>query len=170
MRGNVIEAVMGAVVLVVAAVFLFFAYSTSQTRSVSGYELTADFERIDGIKEGSDVRISGIKVGSVVGQSLDPKTFLATLRMAIDPAFKLPDDTSAEIVSDGLLGGKYLSLTPGGSDKEIPAGGRIRYTQSSVSLEHLIGQMMFTPPAKKPGDGESAPPPAGAAPATAPPK
>jgi phospholipid/cholesterol/gamma-HCH transport system substrate-binding protein len=172
MRGNVIETVMGAVVLVVAAVFLFFAYSTSQSRSGSGYVVTAEFQRIDGIKEGSDVRISGIKVGSVVGQSLDPKTFLATLRMTIDPAFKLPDDSSAEIVSDGLLGSKYLSLTPGGSEKDIPVGGRIRHTQSSVSLEHLIGQMMFTPPAKKSGEGEgpNAPAPAGAPPAGAAPK
>src|SRR5262249_45385817 len=120
--------------------------------------------------EGSDVRISGIKVGSVVGQSLDPKTFLATLRLAIDPAFKLPDDTSAEIVSDGLLGGKYLSLTPGGSDKEIPAGGRIRYTQSSAGFKHLTGQMMSPPRTKNRGEGESGPPRGGAPAGPAPPK
>ena len=124
MRGNVIETVMGAVVLVVAALFLFFAYKTSQLRAVSGYQVTADFERIDGIRDGSDVRISGIKVGSVVSETLDPKTFLATVRMSIDPSIKLPDDTVAEIVSSGLLGDKYVSLVPGGSDKEIPAGGR----------------------------------------------
>src|ERR1700758_4700756 len=76
MRGNVIETVMGAVVLVVAALFLFFAYSTSQMRSVPGYQVNADFEHIDGIHDGSDVRISGIKVGSVLGTALDPKTFL----------------------------------------------------------------------------------------------
>src|SRR5205807_7342619 len=97
MTGNVIETVMGAVVLVVAAVFLFFAYTTSQVRAVKGYEVTAEFERIDGIREGGDVRISGIKIGSVVDQKLDPKSFLATLRMSIDPAVKLPDDTVAEI-------------------------------------------------------------------------
>jgi phospholipid/cholesterol/gamma-HCH transport system substrate-binding protein len=148
---------MGAVVLVVAAVFLFFAYSTSQLRAVSGYELTADFERIDGIKEGSDVRVSGIKVGSVVAGTLDPKTFLATVRLTVEPSIKLPDDTVAEIVSDGLLGSKYLSLTPGGSEKDIPPGGRIRYTQSSVSLEHLIGQMMFSPPSGKKSDEGEAP-------------
>src|ERR1700722_19156886 len=102
MSRNVIETVMGAVVLVIAAVFLFFAYSTSQLRTVAGYQLTADFSSIDGIKEGSDVRISGVKVGSVVGQALDPKTFLATLRISIEPSIKLPDDTVAEIVSAGL--------------------------------------------------------------------
>jgi phospholipid/cholesterol/gamma-HCH transport system substrate-binding protein len=155
MRGNVIETVMGAVVLVVAAVFLFFAYSTSQFRSVSGYEVGANFERIDGVKEGSDVRIGGIKVGSIVSARLDPKTFLADVRISVEPSIKLPDDTVAEIVSAGLLGDKYLSLVPGGSDKDIPPGGRIKYTQSAVSLEHLIGQMMFSPSSapKKPDDG-----------------
>jgi len=157
MRGNVIEAVMGAVVLVVAAVFLFFAYNTSQLRAVSGYELTASFSRVDGIREGSDVRISGIKVGSIVAETLDPKTFLATVRVSLDPSVQLPDDTVAEIVSAGLLGDKYLSLVPGGSDKMIPPGGQIRYTQSSVSLENLIGQMIFSAPQKKPGEGGEAP-------------
>src|SRR5438270_13264664 len=97
MKGNVIETVMGAVVLVVAAVFLFFAYSTSQFRSVSGYEVTANFERIDGIKEGSDVRIGGIKIGSIVAATLDPKTFLADVRISVERSIKLPDDTCAEI-------------------------------------------------------------------------
>jgi phospholipid/cholesterol/gamma-HCH transport system substrate-binding protein len=171
MRGNVIETVMGAVVLVVAALFLFFAYSTSGMRSVQGYQVSADFEHIDGIHDGSDVRISGIKIGSVLGTTLDPKTFLATVRMSVEPVVKLPDDTVAEIVSSGLLGDKYLSLVPGGSDKDIAPGGKVKFTQSSVSLEHLIGQMMFSPPSKKPGEGEGGAPnpsPAGAAPGAAP--
>lgn len=167
MRGNVIETVMGAVVLVVAALFLAFAYNTSQMRTVSGYELSANFERVDGIRQGSDVRVSGIKIGSVVSEDLDPKTFLATVRMSIDPSVKLPEDTVAEIVSAGLLGDKYLSLVPGGSDKVIPPGGKIQYTQSSVSLEHMIGQMIFSAPGgKKPEEGGAEPQPApGSAPA-----
>jgi phospholipid/cholesterol/gamma-HCH transport system substrate-binding protein len=161
MKGNVIETVMGAVVLVVAALFLFFAYSTSQLRSIKGYELTANFEHIDGIRDGTDVRISGIKVGSVVDATLDPKTFLATVRMTVEPSVKLPDDTVAEIVSSGLLGDKYMSLVPGGSDKDLAPGGQIKFTQSSVSIEHLIGQMMFSPPGspKKPGEGDTPPAP-----------
>jgi phospholipid/cholesterol/gamma-HCH transport system substrate-binding protein len=152
MRGNFIETVMGAVVILVAALFLAFAYKTSQLRAVPGYQVSADFSRVDGIREGSDVRIAGIKIGSVVGEELDPKTFLATVRMSIDPLYKLPNDTVAEIISSGLLGDKYMSLVPGGADKVIPPGGKITYTQSSVSLENLIGQMMFSAPAaKKPG-------------------
>ena len=157
MRGNVIETVMGAVVLVVAALFLVFAYKTSQLRTVSGYEVSADFSRIDGIHQGSDVRISGVKVGTVLADDLDPKTFLARIRMSIDPAIQLPEDTVAQVTSSGLLGDKYLSLVPGGSDKVIAPGGKIKYTQSSVSLENLIGQMIFSSPGKKPAAGEAAP-------------
>ena len=95
MNRNAVETVMGAVVLVVAAVFLFFAYTTSQVRAVSGYELTARFNRVEGLRDGGDVRISGIKVGSVVSQKLDPKTFVAVVKMSIDPSIKLPVDTVA---------------------------------------------------------------------------
>ncbi|HTV89270.1 MAG TPA: outer membrane lipid asymmetry maintenance protein MlaD [Stellaceae bacterium] len=166
MRGNVIETVMGAVVLIVAGFFLYFAYNTSQLRSVSGYEVSADFSRVDGIHDGSDVRISGIKVGSVVSARLNPATFLATLNLSVAPDIKLPVDTVAEIVSSGLLGDKYISLVPGGSDKNIPPGGKIKYTQSSVNLENLIGQMIFSAPGgKKPGEGGS--PSSGGAPASA---
>src|SRR5690349_21869383 len=146
MTGNVIETVMGAVVLVVAAVFLFFAYSTSQVRAVQGYQVTAQFERIGALRDGGDVRIAGVKIGSVVSETLDPKTFLATVRMSIDPAYRLPEDTVAEIVSAGLLGDRFMALVPGGSEEMIPPGGRIKFTQSPVSLESLIGQMIFSQP------------------------
>ena len=154
MRGNVIEIVMGAVVLVVAALFLVFAYQTSRLRPVSdGYEVSADFSRIDGIQTGSDVRISGIKIGTVVADELDPKTYLATIRMAIDPAVRLPEDTVAQVTSAGLLGDKYMSLVPGGAEEMIPPGGKIRYTQSSISLENMIGQLIFSAPGGKPAPG-----------------
>ena len=159
MTGNVIETVMGAVVLVVAALFLFFAYSTSQVRAVQGYQVIAQFDSVTGIRDGGDVRIAGVKVGSVVSATLDPKTFLADLRLSIDPAYKLPEDTTAKIVSAGLLGDKFIALDPGGSEQTIPPGGRIKITQSSVSLEDLIGQMMFSPSGaqKKPEEVEAPP-------------
>jgi phospholipid/cholesterol/gamma-HCH transport system substrate-binding protein len=157
MSRNMIETVLGAVVLVVAAVFLFFAYTASQVRAVPGYEITARFDSIDGIRVGSDVRIAGVKVGSVVGDQLNPKTYLVTVRMSIAPEYKLPEDTVAEIVSSSLLGDKYMSLVPGGSEETISPGGRIKYTQAPVSLENLIGQMIYSPPsgAPKPAAGAS---------------
>jgi phospholipid/cholesterol/gamma-HCH transport system substrate-binding protein len=166
MRGNLIETVMGAVVLVIAALFLFFAYSTSQLRAVSGYPVTAQFQSVEGIRDGSDVRIAGVKVGSVSSETLDPKTFLVTVKMSIGPQYKLPDDTVAEIISSSLLGDKFMSLVPGGSDKNIQPGGQIKFTQAPVSLENLIGQMIFSQPGggqKKPGEGGGEAPAAGGA-------
>jgi phospholipid/cholesterol/gamma-HCH transport system substrate-binding protein len=175
MSGNVIETVMGAVVLVVAAFFLFFAYTTSQVRAVDGYTVTAQFTRVDGIRDGSDVRIAGVKVGSITAENLDPKTYLATLKMSISPEYKLPEDTVAEVISSSLLGDKYLALVPGGSDKNIPPGGQIKYTQATASLEDLIGQMIFSQAGagaqqKKPGEGpQGGAPQTGAPPGAAPP-
>jgi phospholipid/cholesterol/gamma-HCH transport system substrate-binding protein len=174
MSGNVIETVMGAVVLVVAAFFLFFAYTTSQVRAVDGYTVTAQFTRVDGIRDGSDVRIAGVKVGSITAENLDPKTYLATLKMSINPEYKLPEDTVAEVISSSLLGDKYLALVPGGSDNNIPPGGQIKYTQATASLEDLIGQMIFSQAGagaqKKPGEGsQGGAPQTGAPTAVAPP-
>jgi len=144
MRGNVVEALLGAVVLAVAAGFLVFAYSSTNVAAVSGYEVSAKFDRIDGVVVGGDVRLGGIKVGTIIGAELEPKTYLAVIRMSVDPMIKLPVDSSAEIISDGLLGSKYLSLVPGGEDEVLEAGDEIRFTQSPVSLENLIGQLIFS--------------------------
>lgn len=144
MGKHVIETLMGAVVLIVAIGFIAFAYQSSGIAAATGYPLTAKFDRIDGLSVGSDVRISGIKVGTVAEQHLNPKTYLAEVVMTIDNQVQLPVDTSAEIVSDGLLGSKYLSLVPGGEDKLLKSGDAIKYTQSSFSLENLIGKFMFS--------------------------
>src|SRR5260370_9164727 len=102
---------MGAVVVVVAALFLLFAYKTSQLRAVTGYPLTAEFEKVDGIRQGSDVRISGIKIGSVVTEVLDPKTFLAPRQKSIAPAIQPPDDTMLEDLSATVLEVNHTSVS-----------------------------------------------------------
>ncbi|MGH7014806.1 MAG: outer membrane lipid asymmetry maintenance protein MlaD [Stellaceae bacterium] len=143
MSRNAVETIVGAVVLVVAAVFLFFAYTTTQVNATGGTEYTAQFDRVDGLRDGSDVKISGIKVGTVESQSLDPKTFLATIKLAIDPNIKLPDDSVAVITSPGLLGDNFVSIEPGNDDKVIPPGGRIVHTQAAMNLQSLIGQAIY---------------------------
>jgi phospholipid/cholesterol/gamma-HCH transport system substrate-binding protein len=174
MSRNVIETVMGAVVLVIAAVFLFFAYSTSQVRSVNGYVLTAKFDRIEGIRDGGDVRISGIKVGSILSLTLDPSNYLAVVKTSLDPSIKVPTDSVAQILSNGLLGDKYLSLIPGAADDTIKPGGEIKFTQAPMSLENLIGQYIFSQGGQKSGSaggaGQAAPatPPGGLPSLTAP--
>ena len=127
-----------------AAGFLVFAYSSTDVAPVEGYELNAKFDRVDGLTVGSDVRLGGIKIGTIVDQMLEPDTYLAVVRMSIDPQIRLPADSSAEIVSDGLLGGRYLSLVPGGAEEMLSAGGQIRFTQSPVSLENLVGRLLFS--------------------------
>jgi phospholipid/cholesterol/gamma-HCH transport system substrate-binding protein len=157
MSRNVIETVMGGVVLLVAALFLVFAYSSSDVRQSGGYELVARFNSVDGVGAGTDVRLSGIKVGSVTSQSLDPDTYLAELWLNVDDGVRLPTDTVAKIQSDGLLGNNYVALEPGAEDEMIADGGEIRYTQDPVNLTDLIGRFVFSAPSGAP---PGAPPPA----------
>jgi phospholipid/cholesterol/gamma-HCH transport system substrate-binding protein len=151
MGRNLVETLMGAVVLAVAAIFIVFAYSRADLGEVKGYTLSARFDRVDGVKPGADVRISGIKVGSVLSQRLDPDTFLAEIRMSIDPSVKLPDDSAVKILLSGLLGDTYLSISPGGSDDLLKDGGQFQYTQGSVDIISLVGQAVF---GKAGGEGE----------------
>jgi phospholipid/cholesterol/gamma-HCH transport system substrate-binding protein len=144
MRRNLIETVLGGVVLLVAALFLVFAYSNASLRTVSGYDLVAKFDRVDGLNQGSDVRVSGIKVGTIVSQDIDPQTFLAVVHFTVDPRIKLPVDSAAEVVSESLLGSKYLSLVPGADSKMLQPGQEIRFTQSPINLESLVGQFIFS--------------------------
>lgn len=172
MKRNVIETVLGAVVLTVALVFLVFSYSTANVGSVSGYDLTANFSSTGGLAVGDDVVISGVKIGSVSRVDLDPNTYLARVSMNIDPSVRLPDDTAALISSESLLGGKYMALEPGASEDILPPGGRIQYTQAPQNLEQLLGQFIFSMQKEEKDEAAheaSAPAPAPAAPTFAPP-
>jgi len=143
MGRNVVESVMGAVVLLVAGLFVYFAWNTAQIRAVPGYEVSAAFYKIGGLADGSDVRIAGIKVGSVTSHRLDPETFDAVVSMSIAHDVKLPEDTVATITSEGLLGGKYVRLEPGMAKTVIQPGGDIVETRSFRSLEDQVGEIIF---------------------------
>jgi phospholipid/cholesterol/gamma-HCH transport system substrate-binding protein len=143
MGKNLVETLMGAVVLAVAGVFLAFAYSTADIRPVRGYSVTAKFKSIDGVRLGTDIKISGIKVGTVVAQRLDPESFEAVLTFAIDAAVKLPTDSSAQVTSEGLLGGTYIALQPGADDRNLANGGEIKFTQAPVNIVQLLGRFIF---------------------------
>ncbi len=144
MQRNMIETVLGAVVLLVAAVFVWFAYSNASLKTSTGYTVTAKFDRVGDLKQGADVKLSGIKIGSVAAQGLDPKTYQAVVTMIIEPHVKLPMDTAAEVSTEGLLGGSYVSLSPGADSKPIADGGEITVTQGAVNLIDLIGKAMFS--------------------------
>lgn len=144
MESKMFETLVGAGVILAAVLFTFYAYSRTDAAGVSGYDVVARFNRVDGISVGSDVLLSGIKVGTVSKMSLDPKNFLAVTRLTIADTVKLPDDSAIKITTSGLLSNSYLSIEPGGSDKNIPPGGEIQNTQGSIDLMGLIGKFMFS--------------------------
>ncbi len=144
MQKNIIETLMGAVVLVVAGVFFVFAYKGSGMQIENGYVLKANFANASGIALGSDVRIGGIKIGTVSDLTLDANSYEAVVFMQIRSATKLPKDSSASVVSSGLLGEKYIQITPGGDDKMLVGNDKIEFTQSAVNLEEMIGKFMFS--------------------------
>ncbi|HEX2527789.1 MAG TPA: outer membrane lipid asymmetry maintenance protein MlaD [Geminicoccus sp.] len=144
MARSIVETVLGALVLLVACGFLVWAYGRSNLGSPNGYELIARFDRADGIEVGADARISGVKIGTVTAKTLDPQTFRAEVRFSVQNDIKLPSDSSASVASASLIGGKYLSIVPGGDEKELGPGGVITLTQSSISIEDLIGRYIFS--------------------------
>jgi len=138
-----VETVMGAVVLVVAIGFVTFAYEMAQVKAVEGYQVTTAFYKVGGLTKGADVRISGIKVGTVTEQILDSSTYDAVVTLSIRPDIKLPKDTVATISSDGMLGGKYIRLMPGKSKEMIADKGVIEQTKDYRSLEDQVGEIIF---------------------------
>lgn len=144
MSNQTVETILGAVVLATAIVFLGYALNTSETEKVDGYRVVANFSQINGILPGQDVRISGVKVGSVLKTELDHQTYLAKVTLGIADDIELPTDTVAKISSEGLLGGKFLALEPGADDKMLRDGDKIEYTQAAVNLEEMIGKFIFS--------------------------
>jgi phospholipid/cholesterol/gamma-HCH transport system substrate-binding protein len=141
---NAAEVLIGAAVVAVAVLFLAFTYMRTGSGSLSGYEVLARLPKVDGLGVGTDVRISGIKVGDVTDLVLDPNNFLVTVHMSIRDDIKLPTDSSLIITSSGVLGSQYLSINPGGDAKNIPAGGMIVNTQGANTndLMNLAGRYL----------------------------
>lgn len=143
MQRNMVETVLGAAVVLVAVGFVFFAVQKAELRTAEGYPVTARFLKVGGLEPGSDVRISGVKVGTITSRELDAGSFEAVVRMVLDPAVRLPVDTEAVITGEGLLGGKYLRLIPGQGDEIVPAGGEMVRTRDFKSLEDSVSEIIF---------------------------
>lgn len=140
MRENVTEVVTGAIVLVIAAIFLVYAarFADGGTGRADDYVLTASFRSAEGITVGTDVRLAGVRVGTVTDMALNPATFRADTRLAIDGGIQLPEDTAVIVASEGLLGGNFIELLPGGSPFNLEPGAEIEDTQSAVDLVTLL--------------------------------
>ena len=143
MNKKPVETIMGIVVLLIAILFLGFAYRVSDLQVVKGYEVSAKFFKVGGLNVGSDVRINGIKIGTVTSQKLSGEDYMVDVILSISSDVKLPDDSVASITSDGLMGNKFVKIEPGTSKQMVSAGGEIKKTQDFETLEDLIGKFIF---------------------------
>lgn len=151
-----IEVLVGCFVVLGLAGLLFLSLKAANLASFgerSGYMVTAKFDNIGGLKPRAPVRSAGVTVGRVKTIGLDPTTFQGVVTMELDPSVKFPRDSSAKILTSGLLGDQFIGIEPGADDKVLAAGDVISSTQSAVILENLIGQFLFN----KAADGSSGP-------------
>lgn len=144
MSRNSAELAAGCGVLVLLAGLLALAVVDKGRRHETGYRLHASFEHIDGLSVGSDVRLAGVTVGQVVDERVNPSDFKAQVTFTVRPDVQLPTDSAAIITSDSLLGGKYVALSPGGSEAMLRPGAAITDTQGAISLEQLLSRFIFS--------------------------
>jgi phospholipid/cholesterol/gamma-HCH transport system substrate-binding protein len=159
LKDHFAEALAGLAVLAIAGWFLVFALGRTGASGTDSYELKARFPNATGIAVGSDVRVSGMKVGTVTQQKLDPASYQAVVTLAVDKNVTLPLDSSAAITSEGLLGGSFIALVPGGDPEKLAPGDEITDTQGSTDLMGLIGSVINRSGSEEPAK----PAPAGAA-------
>jgi phospholipid/cholesterol/gamma-HCH transport system substrate-binding protein len=168
LRENGVEALIGLLVVLFAAWFVWFAFQRTGGGGIAGAtRVTALFPNAAGVSVGTDVRVAGLKVGVVSAQRLDPKNFEVEATLAIDPKVQVPSDSSAAITSEGLLGATYIALVPGGSTTPLKTGDQILDTQGAIDMMGMVGQFINKTGAS--GDSKPAAPAAGSgAPAATP--
>ena len=153
-KGRIFETVVGLAVIAAAAAFLVYAYrQTGRAERLGGYQLTANFGRIDGVSVGSDVNIAGVKVGAVIADELDPQTYEAKLTFSIAGGIAVPEDSVAKIASNGILGGANVTIEPGASDVMLKNGERIVATRGAVDFVSMAVDA-FTSGAARPAPAE----------------
>ncbi len=144
MKRSFAETLLGALVVIVAGLFLTYSIKVADVGSTDGYNVKADFSSVGGLKPGDTVQISGVKVGTVSNVELLQDTYLARVHMTIKNGYQLPTDTAALISSESLLGGQYLALEPGADEEMLGPDDVIQYTQAPQNLEQLLGQFIFS--------------------------
>ncbi len=143
MKRGAVETILGAVVLLIAIGFVFLGARSIDLQDNDGYQLTARFLKVGGLDRGSDVRISGVKVGSVVDRTLDDQTFEAVVTFTVRNDLRLPVDTEAGVTAEGLLGGKYLRLFPGKQTETLAPEGEIVQTRDFQAIEDTVSEIIF---------------------------
>lgn len=143
MHKKPVETIMGIVVLVIALLFLGFAYRVSDLQVVQGYSVSAEFLKVGGLSVGSDVRINGIKVGTVTSQDLNNEDYTVKVTFNIASNVQLPKDSVAAIVGDGLMGDKFVKIEPGISKEYMQDGDVFAKTKDFKTLEDMVGEVIF---------------------------
>lgn len=143
MNKKPVETIMGIVVLVIAVLFMMFAYNVSDLHVVKGYDINAKFLKVGGLNTGADVRINGVKVGTVVEQKINTDDFMVDVKMSILPEIVLPIDSVITIAGDGLMGDKFIKIEPGNSSEKIKPGDIVKKTKDAKSLEDMVGEIIF---------------------------
>lgn len=138
-----VETIMGLVVLLIALLFLAFAYNVSDLQVVKGYTLSAEFMKVGGLSIGSDVRINGIKVGTVTSQNLNNDDYTVKVTFSISSDVRLPKDSTVSIVSDGLMGDKFVKIEPGKSKEFLEDGDSFAKTKDFKTIEDMVGEIIF---------------------------
>lgn len=138
------ELITGFAVIIIAMAFLAYALGRANAVSSGGYPLQAQFSSIGGLTIGADVKIGGVTIGHVAEERLDPNTYAAIVKLVINDNIKVPDDSSAAISSDSLLGGNYVAVSPGGSNDMLTPGQSFPVTQSAINIEDLLGKFIFS--------------------------
>lgn len=157
LKDNLIEAIIGLIVVLAAVLFVGFAWArTGAGSGQDGVTFLARFPNVGGVTLGTDVKVAGVRVGKVAGLELDPATYQAVLRLSVDRGLQLPIDSSAAISSEGLLGGNFIALSPGGDSTMLKDGEEIIETSGAPDLMGLIGSVVNRsggdpPPAEAPG-------------------
>ena len=141
MARNIVETIVGAIVLCVAIAFGVYAFTATDASTPKGYDISARFSRVDGLKRGADVTMAGIKVGTVTAMELD-KDYYAVVRLSIRNDIKLTTDTFAKVISESLLGGMSITLEPGGDEKFLGPGSLITKTQGAVPFTDLLARFI----------------------------
>ena len=143
MRKKPIETIMGLVVLVVAVMFLGFALRVSDLRVVQGYPLHAKFMKVGGLSIGSDVRINGVKVGTITAQKLDNEDYLVNVTFSISPEIRLTKDSTVSVESDGLVGDKFVKIEPGKAKDFLAPNDFFNNTKDFKTIEDMVGEIIF---------------------------
>lgn len=144
MRRDAIETLVGAAVLLGAAGFVYLGFASSGVRTVSGYTIEAEFTDVSGVNPGTEVRLAGVKVGTVLTKALADDGQLAVLSLNLDEKYKVPADSKVRILPDGLLGGSYIAVEPGGADEDLADGAYVTFdrTQGAVNVVDLLARFV----------------------------